>query len=116
MSNPYQPKFLKSDRATLGSIADEVRAKPDGGFYFTYLGSAVGTSPGRLIETDANNNIIHQYPEDVAGTLNVLEKQFSPHGLTVDYKKNILLTSDFIVPLSILKVSPTSIIPTCLED
>jgi hypothetical protein len=67
------------------------------------MGSAVGTSPGRLVETDANFNIIHQWPEDVAGTLNVLQDQFSPHGLTVNYDKQIALSSDFVVPLSILK-------------
>jgi WD40 repeat protein len=67
------------------------------------MGSAVGTSPGRLIETDANFDIIHQWPEDVAGTLNILESQFSPHGLTVNYEKEIAFTSDFVVPLSILK-------------
>ncbi|KAH8884405.1 hypothetical protein GQ53DRAFT_880171 [Thozetella sp. PMI_491] len=103
VSNPYSPKFLKSNRGILGSIVDEIRAKPDGGFFITYMGSAVGTSPGRLVETDANFNIIHEWPEDVAGTLNILGEQFSPHGLTVDFKKNIILTSDFVVPITILK-------------
>lgn len=59
--------------------------------------------PGRLIETDANFDIIHEWPEDVAGTLNILEKQFSPHGLTIDFDANVMLTSDFVIPLSILK-------------
>jgi hypothetical protein len=67
------------------------------------MGSAVGTSPGRLIETDANFNIIHEWPEDVAGTLNILGEQFSPHGLSIDFDKNIILTSDFVVPVTILK-------------
>lgn len=67
------------------------------------MGSAVGTSPGRLIETDAEFNIIHEWPEDVAGTLNILEKQFSPHGLSIDFDANVMLTSDFVIPLSILK-------------
>jgi selenium-binding protein 1 len=58
-----------------------------------------------LVETDANFNIIHQWPEDVAGTLNILGEQFNPHGLSVDWDKNIILTSDFVVPLSILKPS-----------
>lgn len=39
------------------------------------------------------------------GLLNVLGEQFSPHGLAVDFDKNVILTSDFIVPLSILKPS-----------
>jgi hypothetical protein len=103
VSNPYQPKFKKSNRGVLASITDEIRAKPDGGFFITYMGSAVGTSPGRLVETDANFNIIHEWPEDVEGTLNILGEQFSPHGLSVDWKNNLILTSDFVVPVTILK-------------
>ena len=67
------------------------------------MGSAVGSSPGRLVETDADFNVIHEWPEDVEGTLNILGEQFSPHGLSIDFDKNIILTSDFVVPLSILK-------------
>lgn len=37
-TNPYQPKFKKSNRALLSSITDEIRAKPDGGFFITYMG------------------------------------------------------------------------------
>lgn len=73
------------------------------GFFITYMGSAVGTSPGRLVETDAKGNIIHEWPEDAEGILSVLKKQFSPHGLSVDWEKKVILTSDFVVPLSILK-------------
>jgi selenium-binding protein 1 len=67
------------------------------------MGSAAGTSPGRLVETDAEGNILHEWPEDVDGTLNILEEQFSPHGLSINFDKKIILTSDFVVPLSILK-------------
>jgi len=69
------------------------------------MGSAVGTSPGRLVETDADFNIIHEWPEDVDGTLNILTEQFSPHGLSIDFEKDIILTSDFVVPLTVLKPS-----------
>ena len=58
-----------------------------------------------MVETDANFDIIHQWPEDVPGILNILGEQFNPHGLSVDWDKNIILTSDFVVPLSILKPS-----------
>lgn len=71
----------------------------------TDMGSAVGTSPGRLIETDAEYNIIHQWPEDVDGTLNILGEQFSPHGLSIDFNRNVMLTSDFVVPITVLKPS-----------
>ncbi|KAF2187127.1 hypothetical protein K469DRAFT_686327 [Zopfia rhizophila CBS 207.26] len=102
-SDPYAPKFVKSNRALLSSITDEIRAKPDGGFFITYMGSAVGSSPGRLVETDADFNIIHEWPEDVDSTLNILGEQFSPHGLSVDWGKKLILTSDFVVPATILK-------------
>lgn len=69
------------------------------------MGSAVGTSPGRLVETDADFNIIHEWPEDVEGTLNILEQQFSPHGLSIDWEKKLILTSDFVEPITILKPS-----------
>ncbi|KAL6352534.1 hypothetical protein LRP88_14302 [Fusarium phalaenopsidis] len=93
-TDPYHPKFDHSNRGILSSIVDEIRAKPEG---------AVGTTPGRLVETDAGGNIIHEWPEDVKGTLNILGEQFSPHGLTVDFEKKIILTSDFVVPITILK-------------
>lgn len=104
VSNPYRPKFKKSNRALLASITDEIRAKPDGGFFITYMGSAAGTSPGRLIETNADNDIIGQWPQSL-DNLNVLTEQFSPHGLSIDWKNNWILTSDYVVPLSVLKPS-----------
>ncbi|KAK3389537.1 hypothetical protein B0H63DRAFT_518770 [Podospora didyma] len=105
VSNPYRPKFDHSNRAILSSIVDEIRAKPDGGFFITYMGSAVGTSPGKLVETDAKGNIVNEWPSvlDVESTLNTLGEQFSPHGLSIDFDKQIALTSDYVVPLSILK-------------
>ena len=69
------------------------------------MGSAVGTSPGRLVETDSDFNIIAEHPKDVTGLTNIHDEQFSPHGLSVDWEKNIILTSDFVVPITILKPS-----------
>jgi len=46
---------------------------PSSGFFITYMGSALGTSPGRLVETDAKGNIIHEWPEDVEGTVRSAE-------------------------------------------
>jgi hypothetical protein len=69
------------------------------------MGSAAGTSPGRLVETDDNFNIISEWPEDIAGTANTPGENFNPHGLTVDWKKNIILTSDFVIRVTILKPS-----------
>ena len=71
----------------------------------TDLAAAAGTSPGHLVETDSNYSIISEFPEDFASNANILADNVSPHGLTVNFDKNIILTSDFIVPLSILKPS-----------
>ncbi|KAF5856803.1 hypothetical protein ETB97_006694 [Aspergillus alliaceus] len=95
-TNSYRPAFKKSNRAILPSIADEIRTKPDGRFYITYMDSAVGTSPGRLVETDADLNIIHEWSEDVEGTLNILSS---------DWERNFIPTSDFVEHISILKPS-----------
>lgn len=72
---------------------------------FEHSAAAAGTSPGRLVETDADYNIIHEWPEDVAGTLNILGEQFNPHGLSIDWDKGLILTSDFFSPITILKPS-----------
>lgn len=106
----------------LASIADEVVAKPGkrnvacnrgsfsdrlvgGGYFITYMGSAAGTDLGRLIETDENYNIVRELPDvlDLEGTANILASQFSPHGLSVDFEKDLILTSDFVVPYTVLK-------------
>jgi selenium-binding protein 1 len=82
------------------AVSDTTLTQSDVTNHFT---AAVGTSPGRLVETDANFNIIHEWPEDVSSTLNILGEQFSPHGLTIDWEKKLILTSDFVVPVTILK-------------
>lgn len=66
------------------------------------MGSAVGLDGGRLIETDENYNIIRQLPDDAAGLASLVGQQFSPHGLSIDFEAGLILTSDFIVPASIL--------------
>ncbi len=74
----------RSNRALLLAVTDEVVGKPDGGFFTTNMGSALGRSPGRLMKTDASLNIIHEWPDDANGLRNILEQQFSLHGISVD--------------------------------
>lgn len=90
------------------SIADEIVAKPGGGFFITYMGSAAGTSPGRLVEIDSNDKITGEWPalSDIPSTLNIASSIFAPHGLSIDFDRNVILTSDFVVPLSTLKPVP----------
>ncbi|KAF3923609.1 hypothetical protein ABW21_db0203647 [Orbilia brochopaga] len=105
ITDPYRPQYRNSGRAILSSIGDEIVAKPEGGFFITHMGSAAGTDLGRLTEWDNDGKLIGEFPGplDLAGTANILADQFSPHGLSIDFDKNIILSSDFVVPLSTLK-------------
>ncbi|KAI5360360.1 hypothetical protein Slin14017_G085350 [Septoria linicola] len=38
-------------------------------------------------------------------TLNILGEPFSPHGLSIDLERNLIVTSDFVVPVTVLKPS-----------
>ncbi len=99
-------RSVPSQMGTLLSTCSKTpRLTASSGFLITYMGSTVGTAPGRLVETDKDFNIIAEHPKDIAGLTNILGEQFSPHGLSVDWEKNIILTSDFVVPITILKPS-----------
>lgn len=66
--------------------------------------AALVTSPGRPVETEADFNVIYNWPEYVDSTLNIFGEQFFPHGFTIDFNEQIALTSDFVVTLSILSL------------
>lgn len=51
--------------------------------------TAAETFHGRVVETDADDNIIYQSPEDPGGNLNALTDSFKPHGPAVDWDKNM---------------------------
>ena len=55
---------------TFATVA--IKLTVNSGFFITYMGSALGTSPGRLVETNAKGDIIHEWPEDVEGTVSSL--------------------------------------------
>ncbi|USW54964.1 hypothetical protein Slin15195_G082830 [Septoria linicola] len=38
-------------------------------------------------------------------TLNILGEPFSPHGLSIDFERSLIVTSDFVVPVTVLKPS-----------
>lgn len=69
------------------------------------MGSLAGQNGGRLVETDENYDIVHELPDalDIAGLTNTLSEEFSPHGLSVDFENDLILTSDYIIPITILK-------------
>lgn len=89
-SAPLLMRFVPSLRGKLSSARIRVLhfLTVCSGFFITYMGSALGTSPGRLVETDAGGNIIHEWPEDVDSTVSSVREE------------NILLQSMLIIASS----------------
>jgi hypothetical protein len=59
-----------------------------------------GGAPGRVAEFDARLNLIKEWPE------NPPLDGFNPHGTSVRPDRNLMVTSDFILPSSTLNVNP----------
>ena len=100
VSNARHPVFLFSRSAPNSSITDDFLPLPNGGFLVTQMGSATGGAPGRLAEFDRNLNLVTEYPS------NPPSDGFNPHGISAAFSRNLLVTSDFINPLTTLNVWP----------
>ncbi len=100
VSRPRDPKFLFAKSAPLSSIADDFFPLPGGGFLVTQMGSASGSTPGRVVEFDKNLNLVNEWPNVPP------EDGFNPHGISGRPEFNLLVTSDFIDPASTLNAVP----------
>ena len=100
VSQPRHPRFLFSTNAPNSSITDDFLPLPEGGFLATQMGSATGGTPGRLAEFDRHLRLIAEYP--AAPPLD----GFNPHGISARFERNLLVTSDFINPVTTLNVWP----------
>jgi len=100
VSTPRDPKFIKSTTAPLSGITDDFHPLPDGGFLITQMGSKTGGTPGRVAEFDANLNLVQEWP------LVPPAVGFNPHGISVRPDINLMVTSDFVNPVSTLSVVP----------
>ncbi len=96
VSDPAVPKALPPSDPPLSSVTDEFHALPDGGFLVTMMGGATGHSPGRVVEFSKSLQIVKEYPD------NPPEDGFDPHGISVRPEVNLMVTSDFICPVSTL--------------
>ncbi len=96
VSTPDYPKFLKSASAPLSAITDDFYPLPSGGFLITQMGSNTGGAPGRLAEFDASLNLVTEWPQ------NPPNDGFNPHGISVRPEINLMVTSDFVNPVSTL--------------
>ncbi len=97
ISNARKPRFMFSTRAPNSSITDDFVPLPAGGFLVTNMGSATGGEGGRVVEFDKNLDIVGEYP-----TVQPVGGGFNPHGIDADFRKNLLVTSDYINPVTTL--------------
>jgi len=101
ISNARFPKFLFSTRAPNSSITDDFLPLPGGGFLVTNMGSATGGAGGRVVEFDRNLKLVGEFPTTLPD-----DGAFNPHGIDADFSKNLLVTSDFVNPVTTLNVWP----------
>ena len=104
VSNARHPIFLFATSAPNSSITDDFLPLPGGGFLVTQMGSATGGAPGRLAEFDHKLNLIAEYPDP--DPAKPQPDGFNPHGISAAFRRNLLVTSDFINPVTTLNVSP----------
>jgi len=105
ISNPRQPVFVASEGSRPGesleyaSIADEFAPLANGNFLGTFMGSFSGNAPGRVLEYDSQHHLVGIWPDKQDANI---PAGFNPHGISVDEKDNLLVTSDFICPIHTL--------------
>jgi selenium-binding protein 1 len=61
------------------------------------MGSASGGAPGRIAEFDAGLNLVHEWPD-------APPEGFNPHGISVRPDVNLMVTSDFVNPVTTLNL------------
>ena len=104
ITDARNPRLIKSTRAPNSSITDDFLPLPGGGFLVTNMGSASGGAGGRVVEFDKDLNLVAEHPSVVPA-----DGKFNPHGIDADFSKNVLVTSDFVNPVTTLNVSPGDI-------
>jgi selenium-binding protein 1 len=65
--------------------------------------SNTGGAPGRLAEFERHLRLVAEYPASPPSD------GFNPHGISADFSRNLLVTSDFINPVTTLNLSPDAI-------
>jgi hypothetical protein len=99
ITDARNPRFLRSTRAPNSSITDDFLPLPGGGFLVTNMGSASGGAGGRVVEFDKDLNLVAEHP-----SVQPADGKFNPHGIDADFSRNLLVTADFVNPVTTLNV------------
>jgi 56kDa selenium binding protein (SBP56) len=93
-SNPLAPVFTRSFNVPQASTTDEFAALPNGNQMVTMMGSASGGAPGRVAEFDIHGTLVGEWPSTPPSD------GFSPHGISIRPESNLMVTTDYVVPIS----------------
>jgi len=99
ISNPAKPVFMKAGKSPIASYPDDFIAQSNNGFVFTEMGSSTGKSPGRIAKMDASGRIVGEYPANPP-------TEFNPHGIAARTDLDLLVTCDYVEPMSTLNTTP----------
>jgi DNA-binding beta-propeller fold protein YncE len=105
VNNARKPSFMFSTNPNESSITDDFLPLENGGFLVTMMGSAAGATPGRVAEFDRNLNLVAEWPQQPPLDGSSLD-DFNPHGIDARPEINLLVTSDFINPVTTLNAFP----------
>ena len=100
VTDPTTPKFISSADPPLSAITDDFYPLPEGGFLVTMMGGAQGHAPGRVAEFNEKLELVKEHPDSPP------TDGFNPHGISVRPDLNLMVTSDFICPLTTLHAVP----------
>lgn len=95
ITDPRRPVKTKSAQLVATAVTDHVFGLANGNFLVTQMGSKVGGAPGGISLWTKDLEYIASYPP-----LGEAPANFNPHGAAVDSAANLLLTSDFVLPVS----------------
>jgi 56kDa selenium binding protein (SBP56) len=100
VSQPRHPKFINSNNPPNASITDEFASLGNGGFLATFMGGPGGAHPGRVVEYDAHLNVV----QTLSTPMDDAQHPFNPHGISIDEVHNLMVTSDYVCPVSTLHI------------
>ena len=100
VTQPRHPKFAGSSNPPTASITDEFAPLSTGGFLATFMGGPGGAHPGRVVEYDAHLHLVQTLPTPSDDA----DHPFNPHGISIDEAHNLMVTSDYVCPVSTLHI------------
>lgn len=101
ITNQPAPTYNSSAFVPGYSATDEFYPYINGGYLITMMGGTGGGAPGAVAEFDVNRNLIGTWPVGLPEGF-----PFNPHGISYDVETDVLLTSDFVLPISVVVGPP----------